>query len=98
MRKRIALGVLVVVVAAAALFGRRFVRLARIGSGYAAEQTCACMFISGRALESCRRDLEPLAQKIVSLRPGHDEVRASAALVFSARAVYDPRFGCTLVE
>lgn len=28
--------------------------LAQIGAGYAAEQTCACLFVSGRSLESCR--------------------------------------------
>ena len=68
-----------------------------LGSGYAAQQTCACLFISGRSVDSCRGDLDPLAQKLVRLAPGDKEVRASA-LFSSATARYEPGFGCMLVE
>jgi hypothetical protein len=73
-------------------------KLGRIGSGYAAEQTCACLFISGRQLESCKHDLEPLAQKIVTLAPGDHEVTARVFGLMRARARYEPGFGCALVE
>jgi len=69
-----------------------------IGTGYAAEQTCACLFIAGRDLESCRRDLEPLAQKIISIKPGDHEVTARALGIIRARARYQEGFGCSLVE
>ncbi|HZS41372.1 MAG TPA: hypothetical protein VFF06_31300 [Polyangia bacterium] len=73
-------------------------KLGRIGSGYAAEQTCSCLFVSGRALESCKHDLEPLAQKIVTLTPGDAEVTARVFGLMRARARYEPGFGCALVE
>src|SRR5438067_13529638 len=98
MRKRIAYAALAVLVVVAAIALRRFVPLARLGSGYAAEQTCACLFVSGRTLESCRGDLDPLALKLVSLRVGDDEVRASVAGVIRARAQFSSATGCTLVE
>ncbi len=97
MRKRIVLAIVVVALVVAAVRLRRFPALGRIGTGYTAEQTCACVFVSGRTLDSCRGDLDPMAQRLVSVRVGTDDVRASSAL-FAARAVYDPRFGCTLVE
>ena len=98
MRKRIALGLAIVLGVVVALSLRHFAKLARIGSGYAAEQTCACLFVSGRTLDSCRGDLDPLAQKLIRLDVGSDEVRASSAGTFAARAVYDARFGCTLTN
>jgi hypothetical protein len=99
MRKRLALvlGLLAIVVAVVA-WRMRVATLGRVGAGYAAEQTCACLFVSGRALDSCRGDLDPLAQKLVTIHPGPDEVRASVAWVFRARAVYDKIYGCSLVE
>jgi hypothetical protein len=47
--------------------------LAQIGAGYAAEQTCACFFVGGRSLESCRGDLDPLTRW--SSRCGPDPIR-----------------------
>jgi hypothetical protein len=70
--------------------------LAVIGSGYAAEQTCACVFVSHRALPSCLMDLDPLAQRLVSVRVGSSDVTAHALGVKSAVAHYEQRFGCSL--
>ena len=98
MRKRIALAVAVVLLAAIALMARRFVPLGKLGTGYAAEMTCACLFVSGRTLDSCRGDLDPLAQKLVAIDVGADEVRTRSALVLHGRARYSPSTGCTLVE
>ena len=97
MRKWIVRAVAVLIVVAASLALRRFLPLARIGAGYAAEQTCACLFVSGRTLESCRGDLDPLALKIVSLRVGSDDVRASVAGMMPARAQFSTATGCALV-
>lgn len=98
MRKRIALAVAALLVIGGGLAFAHFAPLGRIGAGYAAEQTCACVFVSGRALESCRGDLDPLAQRLVSIDVGKDEVRARAAGVLHARARFDAATGCTLVE
>ena len=98
MRNRILVAVVVVVVAAAAFAWSRVAPLGRIGTGYAAERTCACVFVSGRALDSCMQDLDPLARKLVRLDVRPSEVRARAALVITARARFDAATGCTLVE
>ena len=98
MRKRIALVVVAFLAIVAVLALRKLGPLGRIGSGYAAEQTCACLFVSGRTLESCRTDLDPLALKLVSMQVGSDEVRASVAGLFHARARYEAARGCTIVE
>jgi len=69
-----------------------------IGSGYGAEQTCACMYISGRTLDSCRGDLEPLAQKIVSLKAEDQKVTANVFGLIKAQARYEEGFGCSIVQ
>jgi hypothetical protein len=97
MRKRILIAVALLLIAGVAVAGNHFRKLAFIGAGYAAQQTCACLFISNRALDSCRHDLDPLAQKIVSIEPGNNEVHAKAILS-SATARFDPAFGCSLGE
>ena len=98
MRKRIALAVAALGIVALLLVARRFLPLGRLGSGYAAEVTCACVFVSGRTLDSCRGDLDPLAQKLVSIHVGSDEVRTSSMGLLRARAQYSAATGCTLVE
>jgi len=74
----------------------RVSELAEIGAGYAAEQTCACLFISGRTLESCRKDLDPLAQWLVSMHPGPHQVTATCLGVATVTARYEKGFGCML--
>ncbi len=74
----------------------RVADMAHIGSGYAAQQTCACLFISKRTLDSCMTDLEPLARKLISVHPGAQQVTASGFGVATATAVYAPGFGCSL--
>ena len=98
MRKRIVLAVAALLLAGGGFAFAHFAPLGRIGAGYAAEQTCACLFVSGRALESCRGDLDPLARKLVSIDVGKDEVRARSAGLLHARARFDAATGCTLVE
>lgn len=96
-RKRLALGVLAFLVIAVIVAWRlRVPLLLNIGTGYAAQQTCACLYISHRPLESCLGDLEPLARKLISVRPGAEEVTASGLLLVAATAHYEKGFGCAL--
>ncbi|HMG21890.1 MAG TPA: hypothetical protein VK607_11250 [Kofleriaceae bacterium] len=97
-RKRLALGVVVVLLVAVAVAWRvfRVPLLANIGTGYAAQQTCACLFVSGRTIESCLGDLEPLARKLISVHPGNAEVTASSLVLATATARYEEGFGCSL--
>jgi len=72
--------------------------LGTVGAGFAAQQTCACLFVSHRPLESCRRDLGALAASIVSLSPGDRQVTARAMGVTGATSVFQEGFGCALVK
>lgn len=97
MRKRIVMVVVILLVAGALVGGRHFRKLAVIGAGYSAEQTCACLFISGRSLDSCRGDLEPEARRLVTIEPRGQEVHTHT-LISSATARFEPGFGCMLTE
>ena len=98
MRNRILVAAAFLVAAAAVFAFSRIVPVGRIGTGYAAERTCACVFVSGRALDSCLHDLDPLARKLVRVDVRDGEVRTRAALIITARARFDAATGCTLVE
>jgi hypothetical protein len=97
-RKRLALGVIVFLLVAIVVAWRvfRVPLLVNIGTGYAAQQTCACLFVSGRTLESCLGDLEPLARKLISVHPGAAEVTARGLTLETATARYEKGFGCSL--
>jgi hypothetical protein len=97
-RKRLALGVVVFLAIAIGVTWRAFrvSLLLNIGTGYAAQQTCACMFVSGRGIESCLGDLDPLARKLISIHPGSAEVTASGLFLATATSRYEKGFGCSL--
>lgn len=97
-RKRLLLGVLACLVVAGGVAFRvfRVSDMAHIGAGYTAQQTCACLFVSGRSLESCMTDLEPMARRLISVHPGVNEVTASGFGVATATARYEKGFGCSL--
>jgi hypothetical protein len=97
-RKRLALAVVVALLVAVVVAWRvfRVPLLLNIGTGYAAQQTCACLFVSGRTIESCLGDLEPLARKLISVQPGVAEVTASGFILETATARYEKGFGCSL--
>jgi hypothetical protein len=97
-RSRIAATVLAVLLLGGVVAWRalRVSDLTNIGTGYAAQQTCACLFISKRSLESCRMDLEPLARRLISVKPGAQEVTATSFGIARATARYTKPFGCSL--
>jgi hypothetical protein len=99
-RKRLAVGLVVFVVIAVVVAWRvfRVPLLLNIGTGYAAQQTCACLFVSGRTLESCLGDLDPLARKLISVEPGAAAVKASGFALATATARYEKGFGCSLLD
>jgi hypothetical protein len=70
---------------------------ARIATGYAAEQTCACLHVSGRPLDSCLGDFPADARRQISVAPEGQGVRASVLFgAINAEAHYEDGFGCTL--
>ncbi|HVZ99562.1 MAG TPA: hypothetical protein VG841_04530 [Caulobacterales bacterium] len=71
---------------------------ANIATGYAAQQTCACLHVSGRALDSCMADFPSDARKMFSVKQDGDDVHVSALGVFKADAHYDGTYGCRLLN
>ena len=102
-RARIALSIVAALVALLVVGGAVAWRafhvsdLVNIGVGYSAQQTCACMFISGRPFDSCHKDLDPLAQLLISVQPGANEVTARSLGLVRATARFDKAFGCSLL-
>lgn len=102
-RKRwIWVGVLAIAVFAAAggaWASRDQLAYARIATGYAAKQTCSCLHVSGRALESCMGDFPEDARQQISVAQNGDHVRASVLFgAISAEAVFEPEYGCRILD
>src|SRR5690348_7362166 len=98
MRKRLLLALAVVVIVVLVVAGVQLSKLARIGVGYSAQQTCACVFVSRRTAQSCHGDLDPLARRLIAVEVGAEQVKASSFGLAHARARYQRGFGCTLEE
>ncbi len=97
-RKHVLLGLTAIALVAVAVAWRvfRVSDLLTAGAGYSAQQTCSCLWVSGRTLESCQTDLDPLARRLISMRLGPDEVTASGFGLATATARYEKGFGCSL--
>jgi hypothetical protein len=91
----IAVVVLVALIGAAMFFGRDTWATAKIGTVYVAKQTCSCLFVAGRPLDSCRTDYDPAALKPLTVETTDSGVKVSAlAGLVSAQAKFEPGFGC----
>jgi hypothetical protein len=102
-RKRwIWLGLLVVAViliGAAAWGSRDQLAYAHIATGYAAKQTCSCLHVSGRTLESCMAEFPAEDRDNFAVRAEGDRVRASVLFgVISAEAAFEDGFGCRILN
>lgn len=91
----IAAVVLVALVGIALFAGRDTWATAKIGTVYVAKQTCSCLFVAGRPMESCRTDYDPEAIKPLTVETSDRSVKVSAlAGLVSAQADFEPGFGC----
>lgn len=78
---------------------RNDVAYARIATGYAAKQTCSCLHVSGRPLDSCIAEFPPEAREQISVSVEGNTVRASVLFgAVHAQAVHEDGFGCRLLE
>ena len=92
-------GVGVVIVAAAAVYlARDLVPLVRIATAYGAQQTCSCLFVSGRSFDSCQTDFNPDDTRWLSWRVEERAVTVSMVGVISSRARFDEGFGCHVAQ
>ncbi len=96
--KGVLAGVLLLIVIGGAVVFRtlRLSELAHLGTGYSAELTCACLFVSRRPLDSCRQDLDRLAQRVVTVEAGDQLVTARSMGLARATARYREGYGCSL--
>lgn len=68
---------------------------ARIGATYVAKQTCSCLFVAGRSLDSCNTDFDPESLRSLDVVTGSGAVTVSAlAGLISSRAEFEKGFGC----
>ncbi len=95
-------GVLVaalVVIGGGAWASRGQVAYAGIATGYAAKQTCSCLHVSGRTLDSCLADFPEDARNNITIAQGGDTVHASVLFgAISSEATYEEEFGCRIVD
>ncbi len=88
------LGLVVLVAGAAAIYAPTALGYLRIGTAFAAQQTCACVHVSGRQVDSCLRDLGK-AGGLLDVKVEGDLVRATAVLgLFSGESKNEPPYGC----
>jgi hypothetical protein len=94
--------VLLAIIAAVAFCAwsmRDDVAYANIATGYAAKQTCSCLHVSGRPLESCVSDFPEDARRQITVSAEGDAVRASVLFgAIRSEAVFETGFGCRIVE
>lgn len=92
-------GVLVLLVGIGVWSARDTFATARIGTTYVAKQTCSCLFVAGRPLDSCSTDFDPEALRSLDVVSGNSAVTVSAlGGVISARAEFENGFGCHPVK
>ena len=71
---------------------------ARIATGYAAKQTCSCLHVSGRTLESCLDEFPASGIDQIEVVPNGERVRASALFgAFTSEAIFEADYGCRIV-
>jgi hypothetical protein len=89
------IGVLVVLIVVGVWGSRDTFATARVGTVYVAKQTCSCLFVAGRPLDSCYTDFDAEAVRPLDVSVSPDSVTVSAlGGLISARARYDEGYGC----
>jgi hypothetical protein len=87
--------VLVTAGAVAAWIGRGTYQTAQLGTVYVAKQTCSCLFVARRKIDSCKTDYDPAAIEPLSLDIGPSSVTVSAfGGWLSARSEFEEGYGC----
>lgn len=95
--RRLVLGLLLLLVAALALYWQPLNSHAETGASYGARVACSCRYVGGRALSDCRKDFEP-GMGLVRLSEDKDaqSVTARFPLLSSQTATFRKGEGCVL--
>lgn len=72
-------------------------RQAALATGYIAQVTCSCRFVSGRDMASCDTDREPGTEVVqVEEDSAGRTITAKVPLLSRRISRFDPEYGCTL--
>lgn len=72
-------------------------RQAVLATGYIAQVTCSCRFVSGRDMASCDTDREPGTEVVqIDEDRANRTITASVPLLSKRTSRFDPEYGCTL--
>jgi hypothetical protein len=94
-----AAAILVALIAGGAYAGREPYTYARVATAYAAKQACSCLHVSGRTMASCMAEFPQDARGRFTVTSSANRVHASVLFnAISADAVYEPDYGCRLVN
>jgi hypothetical protein len=89
------IGVLVVLMGIGVWSSRDTFATARVGTVYVAKQTCSCLFVAGRPLDSCHTDFDVETVRPLDISVSQNSVTVSAlGGLISARAQFDRGYGC----
>ena len=91
--------ILAAIVGGGAYAAREPYTYAHVATAYAAKQTCSCLHVSGRAMESCLAEFPQEARSRFSVTSTGNRVHASVLFnSISADAEYDEDYGCRLLN
>ena len=91
--------ILAALIAGAAYAAREPYTYARVATAYAAKQTCSCLHVSGRTMDSCMAEFPQEARGQFSVTSTGNNVHASVMFnAISADAVYEEEYGCRLLN
>jgi hypothetical protein len=72
---------------------------ATLAAGFAAKQTCSCVHVSGRSLESCVSEFPDEVRNNITISQEDDVVRASVLFgAISSEAVFEEDYGCRFAD
>ena len=91
--------ILVALIAGGAYAAREPYVYARAATAYAAKQTCSCLHVSGRTMDSCMAEFPQDARGQFSVTSTGNTVHAGVLFnAISADAVYEEEYGCRLLN
>ena len=89
------IGVSLVLISIGVWSGQDTYATARIGTTYVAKQTCSCLFVAQRPIDSCSGDFDAEALRPLDVVVAGNDVSASAlGGLISSRSHFEPGFGC----
>jgi hypothetical protein len=91
--------ILAALIAGGAYAAREPYAYARVATAYAAKQTCSCLHVSGRTMESCMAEFPQETRDQFSVTSAGNTVHASVLFnAVSASAIYEEEYGCRLLN